>query len=81
MTKISLPAPHSFWRADNGRVIMVTGYHVEPSRHGREPTTLVQFRYGVKAWEVSSANRKVWDLEFQPAGWDDWLAQEAGKGE
>jgi len=79
MSKITLPAPHSFWRADSGRIITVTGYHVEPSRHGRKPTTLVHFRYGTKAWEVSSARCEVWDSEFEPAEWDDWLMQEAGE--
>jgi hypothetical protein len=78
MSTITLPAPHSFWRTDN-RVIMVTGYHVEPSRYGRKPTTLVHFRYGAKAWEVSSVRASDWEREFTAAKWEDWLAQEDGK--
>lgn len=79
--KINLPAPHSFWRAflHDGRrpIVMVIGYRVEPSWHPRgEPTTFVEFRYGAKEWEVSSIDHNLWELDFTPATWSDWIKQE-----
>ena len=80
MTTISLPEPHSYWRnTDSNQVVIVTGYHVEPSHLGRKPTVLVEYRHGVKQWHVGSSHSRLWDIDFVPASQGDWIKQEASK--
>jgi hypothetical protein len=74
---ISVPAPGSFWSdLVTGRIVCITGLHVDFSRYGHKPTVLVQYRKGSKAWEVGSCNLKLWTDEFTDAQWEDWLEQE-----
>lgn len=75
---IELPAPGTYWAdRESGRVVYVTGYHVEPSRTGRRPSVLVQYRSGAKAWQVGSCHSKLWGDQFVGARHGDWVMQEA----
>lgn len=77
MTTISLPEPGTYWRdTESERCVYVTGYHVEPSRTGRKPSVLVQYRSGAKAWQVGSCHSRLWTDQFTEAAHADWITQE-----
>lgn len=80
MSMVLLPEPGTYWRdQESGRVVCVTGFHVEPSRTGRKPSLLVQYRHGSRAWEVGSCHSKLWDDQFAESRHGDWIMQEASR--